>query len=388
MRKYWQPAALSSELGIDPLYVKLLDEEFVLFRDAEGAPALLDLHCPHRKTDLSYGRIENGTLRCVYHGWRFGGDGTCLEQPGEPEGSTYRDRVRQSAYPARDAGGLILVYLGGDEPPALPDLPFLIAGVESSWTTKLYHECNYLQGNEGNIDPQHLSFLHRKFEVDSEMRDSHRFVGIDAAPQIDIEDTPYGLRIFASRNIGAGEQYVRVSNFIMPNGSAFPAGPVTDPTIEKLEENEHYGYHFHVPIDDYTHWKYRVSFRVGGAVDKDWLEKQNSYEGERSFERARASRNRYMQSRDEQRTRSFTGMGPDFQDHDRFAVESQGVILDRTTEHLATTDKPIIAMRRQLLAAIEDVQAGKRPRMADPSEPNPCRDFYVGAKREAQSLTI
>jgi phthalate 4,5-dioxygenase len=109
MRRYWQPAALSSELGIDPLYVKLLGEEFVLFRDAAGAPALLDLHCPHRKTDLSYGRIENGTLRCVYHGWRFGGDGRCLEQPGEPAGSTYHDRVRQPAYPARDLGGLILV---------------------------------------------------------------------------------------------------------------------------------------------------------------------------------------------------------------------------------------------------------------------------------------
>ena len=387
MRRYWQAAALSSELGPDPLPVKLLGEEFVLFRDAQGAPALLDLHCPHRKTDLSYGRIENGTLRCVYHGWRFGSDGTCLEQPGEPAGSTYRDRVRQPAYPARDAGGLILVYLGGDEPPALPDLPFLTAGIESSWTTKLYHECNYLQGNEGNIDPQHLSFLHRIFDVDADTRDSHRFVGIDAAPEIDVEELPWGLRISASRNIGAGEQYVRVSNFIMPNGSAFPAGTVVDPAIEKLAENEYYAYHFHVPIDDYTHWKYRVSFRVGGVVDKAWLERTNRTDGERPFERARAARNRYMQNRDEQRIRSFTGMGSDFQDHDRFAVESQGVILDRTSERLATTDKAIIAMRRQLLAAIDDVQAGKRPRMADPAEPNPCRDFYVGAKRERQSQT-
>jgi phthalate 4,5-dioxygenase oxygenase subunit len=380
MRRYWQPAALSKELGADPIHVRLLDEDFVLFRNAEGAPCLLDLHCAHRKADLSYGRVENGTLRCLYHGWRFGGDGMCLEQPGEPAESTYRARIKQPAYPARDLGGVIFAYLGPGEPPPMPDMPWLLAPSENSWSTKLLHECNYLQGNEGNVDPQHLSFLHRAFEADG--RESHLLTSFDAAPQIDVDETPFGLRIFAIRDTGDGQKYVRVSNFIMPHGSAFPAGLVVDPANERLDENAHYSLHFHVPIDDFTHWKYRIMFRLDGPVDAAFLERsQNDFTTENSFERPRAARNRYMQNRDEQHGRTFTGMGRNFQDHDRFAVESQGRVLDRTTEHLATTDKALIAMRRQMLAAIETVRTGGDPLMVDPQTPNPCRDVVVRSAR-------
>ncbi|HEV8021438.1 MAG TPA: aromatic ring-hydroxylating dioxygenase subunit alpha [Candidatus Lustribacter sp.] len=382
MRRYWQPAALSQELGADPLYVKLLSEEFVLFRDAQGAPCMLDLHCAHRKADLSYGRMENGTLRCLYHGWRFGGDGTCLEQPGEGADSTFRARVRQPAYPARDLNGIIFVYLGPGEPPAVPDIPWLTLPRENSWTTKLLHECNYLQGNEGNVDPQHLSFLHRTFELGADTRASYVFTARDAAPQIDVEETPYGLRIFAIRDTGEGEKYVRVSNFIMPNGSAFPAGQVVDPERERIDENTHYSMHFHIPIDDVNHWKYRIMFRLDGPVDTAFLDReQNDFVAAESFERKRGAHNRYLQDRDEQHTQTFTGMGRVFQDHDRFAVESQGRILDRTTEHLATTDKAVIAMRRQMLAGIETVRTGGRPPMTDPNVPNPCRDLVVRSAR-------
>lgn len=380
LRSYWQPAALAQELGADPLPVRLLGEDFVLFRDERGQPAMLDLHCPHRSADLSYGRLESGTLRCLYHGWRFGADGSCLEQPGEPAGSTFRERVRQRAVPARDLGGLILAYLGPGDPPPIPDLPFLFAPLASCWTTKLFHECNYLQGNEGNTDPQHLSYLHRKFDDERTLPASHAFVGRDAAPQIDVEETAFGLRIFAIRDIGDGEKYVRVSNFIMPNGSAFPAGLVADPAVERVDENSHYTMHFHIPIDDVNHWKYRIIYREDGPVDKAFLDRQNQWTPERSYERMRAARNRYLQSRDEQR-RTFTGMGPDFQDHDRFAVESQGRVLDRTTEHLATTDTAIIAMRRRMLEAIDAVRGGGRPLMTDPKIANPCRDLVVHSAR-------
>jgi phthalate 4,5-dioxygenase oxygenase subunit len=381
MRSYWQPAALSSELGIDPIPVRLLSEDFVLFRNERGEPAMLDVKCPHRGADLSYGRIENGALRCIYHGWLFGKDGTCLEQPGEPAGSTYANRVKTGGYPAVDVNGVILAYLGPGEPPPLPDFPFLLGPPEWSFATKLYHECNYLQGNEGNADPQHLSYLHRNFAAEGGSRESHALVSRDVAPRIDVEETPYGLRIYASRDVGEGEQYVRVSNIIMPNGSAFPAGLVVDPAVERLDGNTHYSMHFHVPIDDAHHWKYRILVRINGPVDQAYLAQQNESTGELPFERERASRNRYLQDRDEQRRRTFTGMGTDFQDHDRYAVESQGPIFDRSHEHLATTDKAIIAMRKQMIEAIEVVQAGGRPLMTDPREPRPCRDLVVRSMR-------
>ena len=62
LRRYWQPVALSEELAENeaPLPVRILGEDLVLFRDDQGRPGLLGLHCSHRRADLSYGRVENG----------------------------------------------------------------------------------------------------------------------------------------------------------------------------------------------------------------------------------------------------------------------------------------------------------------------------------------
>ena len=67
----------------------------------------------------------------------------------------------KTSLPCREAGGLVLAYMGPGEPPRLPKFPFFLAPPERRWVTKIHHDCNYLQGNEGNIDPQHLSYLHR-----------------------------------------------------------------------------------------------------------------------------------------------------------------------------------------------------------------------------------
>src|SRR3954466_5223552 len=114
MRRYWQPVALSEELpqGGAPLTVRILGEDLVLFRDDQGRAGLLGLHCSHRGTDLSYGRIENGGLRCVYHGWLYDIGGKVIEQPGEPGGGANRDRIQHRAHPCRENGGVIFTYMG------------------------------------------------------------------------------------------------------------------------------------------------------------------------------------------------------------------------------------------------------------------------------------
>ena len=120
LRRYWQPVGLSEEIHVDsaPKPVRILSENLVLYRDEHGSAGLLGLHCPHRGVDLSYGRIEDGGLRCLYHGWLFARDGRCLEQPGEPAGSTFKDRIRHTAYPTHEANGLIFAYFGpGELPP-------------------------------------------------------------------------------------------------------------------------------------------------------------------------------------------------------------------------------------------------------------------------------
>src|SRR5437660_162820 len=126
IRRYWQPASLSEEIpaGSAPLPVRLLGEDLVLFRNGDGEPALLGIHCAHRGADLSYGRLEDGGLRCIYHGWLYDRTGRCLEQPGEPAGSTFHERIRQRAYPCIERSGVIFAYLGPGEPPLLPAYEF------------------------------------------------------------------------------------------------------------------------------------------------------------------------------------------------------------------------------------------------------------------------
>jgi hypothetical protein len=43
-----------------------------------------------------------------------------------------------------------------------------------------------------------------------------------------------------------------------------------------------------------------------------------------------------------------------------------GPIVDRSQEHLGTSDRAIIAMRQLLLEATDDVEAGRVPRGAEP----------------------
>ena len=129
MRRYWQPIALSEELpqGGAPLRVHVLGEELVLFRDDHGRPGLLRLHCSHRGTDLSYGRIENGGLRCIYHGWLYDVCGRVIEQPGEPGGGANRDQIRHHVYSfSRPKRFELPLYKGEDAPPVLFDKPGVV----------------------------------------------------------------------------------------------------------------------------------------------------------------------------------------------------------------------------------------------------------------------
>ena len=121
MRRYWQPICMSSELTDLPKFLKILNEELVAYREKSGRVGVLGAHCCHRGTSLEYGRIEENGLRCCYHGWLYNAEGRCLDQPGEPDGSNYKDEVRQPWYPAEEYKGLVFAYMGPlDKKPLLP----------------------------------------------------------------------------------------------------------------------------------------------------------------------------------------------------------------------------------------------------------------------------
>jgi phenylpropionate dioxygenase-like ring-hydroxylating dioxygenase large terminal subunit len=357
-RRYWQPVALSEELRDAPLPVKIMGEDLVLFRDGDGKPGLIGLLCPHRCADLSFGRLEPEGIRCLYHGWLFDKHGACLDQPAEPADSHYKDEVKHTAYPCFETGGVILTYMGPGEPPLVPNYHFLHADQNHVFATKVFHDCNQLQANEGNFDPAHLSFLHAL----NTGRDGRKGVylemqavtGKQTRPKIDTERTRFGMRIYAQRGAGESRKYLRLTNFAMPNIGFFAGdGGRSGPTS--------YSVHWHVPIDDRQHWRYDFYYDPVNPIDRPRLENKVNTEMGPDYRPERKRSNRYLQDRNQMKGETFAGMGNYFPSHDLFAVETPGQIHDRTREHLGASDIAIVQARRMLLNAMKDVQAGREP---------------------------
>jgi phthalate 4,5-dioxygenase len=369
MRMYWQPAALVDELPDDrPVKaVRLLGQDLVLFRDDAGRYGLLDRDCPHRGADLAYGRLEDGGLRCLFHGWLFDVDGACRETPAEPEGSTLCRHVRQRSYPVQERGGIVFAYLGTGTPPAFPDFDCFVAPASHTFAFKGFLECNWLQALEVGIDPAHASYLHRFFEdADPSANYGRQFRGTSASsdvpmtkvlrefsrPTIDVERADYGMRLVARRRIDEDRMHVRITNLVFPHAFVIPLSASI--TITQ----------WHVPVDDVSCYWYAIFTSFAEAMDKEDMREQRLQLYELPDYKPRLNRrNGYGFDAGDQATRTYTGMGDDINVHDQWAVESQGRIQDRTREHLGQSDKGVALYRRILLEAIEQAEAGKPPLM-------------------------
>jgi phenylpropionate dioxygenase-like ring-hydroxylating dioxygenase large terminal subunit len=360
LRRYWHPVALAEELPVGgaPLPLKVMGEELVLFRDDAGNPGLLGLHCSHRGADLSYGRVEDGGLRCIYHGWLYDRAGRCLEQPGEPAGSTFHQRIAHSAYPCVERADAIFAYLGPGEPPEFPNYAFLTVPNEHVFAIKLYHECNWLQGNEGNIDLLHLSFLHYVIEEPGRSsRNGPQPAGLNsrgAAPhreKTEAELTPYGLRVCKIRELSDEEKELYLCTYVVPAWYAFPGNVAGD---------HGYSLNWHVPIDDEHHWKYTFIHRGDRPLDKAKV-RAGRQAMNPDYTSTRDGSNRYLQDRASMHVDAFCGMGYVFQAHDMCVTEGAGPIQDRSQEHLTIQDAPVVASRKLLLKGITDVQEGRDP---------------------------
>jgi phthalate 4,5-dioxygenase oxygenase subunit len=369
MRRYWQPAALADELnGHRPVKpVRLLGEDLVIFRDQDGRYGLLQRACPHRGTDLAFGRLEDGGLRCAFHGWLFDVHGQCLETPAEPEGSVLCRNMRQTAYPVVERSGILFAYLGPGEPPCFPHFDCFTAPASHTFAFKGLIACNWLQSLEVGIDPAHTSFLHRFFHdedsaagygklfrdrsIDSDMPMT-RIMREFPRPRIEVEPTDYGLRVVTLRRISDAHTHVRVTNLVFPNAFVIPMS--SEMTITQ----------WHVPINDLSHYWYAIFTSFGAPVDKDEMRRQRLalYELPDYVPRKNKS-NDYGFDPHEQAHATFTGMGTDINVHDQWACESMGLIQDRSKEHLGQSDKAISAYRRLLRGAIAAGESGGRPPM-------------------------
>jgi nitrite reductase/ring-hydroxylating ferredoxin subunit len=367
MRRFWQPVALTGQLGDTPLPVRVLGEDLVVFRDGGGRIGLLHRHCCHRRTSLEYGVIAERGLRCCYHGWLFDIDGRILETPGEPAGSRIAEHRSQGAYPTREYRGIVFAYLGpAAEQPEFPIFDsFEIA--ESELVPYLIdYPCNWLQVAENPMDPFHSVFLHTRATR------AHFNPAWGALPIVEWQAMPDGAGVWLTNTRVWGDYlWVRIAESILPN-FAQPPDIYQDPDREKIFPRVGIS-KWVLPVDD-THcqiigWRhFHPELDLAGRGDRakiglnsvDFLGQTGS---ERSLEEARRLPGDYE------------------------AQVGQGPIAIHALETLGKTDTGVAMLRRLLRRNIRALAAGKPipalPRRADGLIPSMAGDVIFAAPRAA-----
>ena len=387
LRRFWTPFLLSSELprpDCPPVRVRLMGEALVAFRDSGGRVGLLAERCPHRRASLFFGRNEESGLRCAYHGWKFDAEGRCVDMPSEPAASNYKDKVRQTAYPAVEAGGVVWAHLGPRPSEAeLPALPWTSLPASHVHATKRLERTNWVQGLEGGIDSAHSNFLHSTLDAfrctpaylerarqATDLRS--RYHALDRSPVFVAEDTDYGVRVGAQRDIGEGNLYWRFTHWLMPYYNLFKQG-----SAQPGANSQGIAW---TPIDDHSCWTIVVTWNEERPLSGEDIEAAEDFAGPAmpgTFLPVRNVDNDYLIDRETQERLTFTGIAGT-QAQDMAVQESMGAVVDRNEEHLGTSDTAIIAMRRRLLRSSRA--------LADGVEPAAARDGSLYRVRFAETL--
>lgn len=333
LRRYWHPVAVAGELTEkEPIKaVKILGEELVVYRDKKGRYGLVGEHCPHRLASLAFGRVDEEGIRCPYHGWKFNDTGKCLEQPAEPRGSTFKDRIKHTAYPIEYLGGLLYAYLGPAPIPLVPRWDVLVWENGKRWIVKeSVIDCNWLQPMENSVDPSHLYWLHgdtaHLAPRVKKYAEQHEFI-------------PFEFGIKKRRTtlpIMTGE------------GPMVDEHPLLFPTtlrhVAPYEDGKGHRHNLQirVPVDDEHTQVFRVNF-VPSDSEKSPADAAVPFR----FSQLKTGPGKYNM-------RMVSAQ-------DSMAWETQGRVADRTAEHLGIGDEGIIALRKLLREQIEQVQKGLDP---------------------------
>src|SRR5689334_2958819 len=200
-RRYWVMIGVTAELYDIPHAVRVLGEDLVLFRDDRGELGLLGLHCPHRGSSLEYGDIEDGGIRCPYHGWLFDVRGHCLDMPAEPRDSQFPQKVKHLSYPVRELGGLVFAYMGADRknPPPLPNYsPLIDRGGQRQIEPVRRCSYNWFNFFENSADPAHICILHRHAGY-GEQTWGNQFFSYREMPKFDFVEMSYGMKVVMTK---------------------------------------------------------------------------------------------------------------------------------------------------------------------------------------------
>jgi len=409
LREYWMPMLPSKELpeaDCPPKRVRLLSEDLIAWRQTDGRVGVMQNACPHRGASMFFGRNEENGLRCVYHGWKFDTEGTCVDMPNEPAESNFKHKIKPTAYPTWEKNGMIWAYMGKQSPaPAIPALEFNTLPQEYCYEpTMMLEQNNWVQGVEGDIDTSHIDFLHSRLKLSEGTPNSGGRAGLlgfhnsDKAPKLEIVPTDYGAFYCGRRDWheGVNNHYYRITQYLLPFWTQIAAG---DPN---RMSNRAW-----VPLDDETTLLYNLPYSVNGPIpaerrsgfsaadmvggfvdDKGNPKKRYLFKAHRD--------NDYLIDYGVQKTQMFCGIPFAGNLQDIAMTESMGVVYQRDHEHLGTSDAMVIFVRRTLLKAAKQYRdTGELPPTC--SDPNlykvrsasivlPAGHDWIAATEQARSV--
>jgi phenylpropionate dioxygenase-like ring-hydroxylating dioxygenase large terminal subunit len=336
LRRYWHVVYKSDKLTDLPVKIRALGEDLVLFRKTTGEAGLVYPRCTHRGTDLVYGKVTEKGIRCCYHGWTFDTDGRCMSQPVEPnDGGKGKNAVRQPWYPVEERYGFIFAYLGPlDRKPPLPRYD-LLENIPEGWEiiaddTSIpsggagYLPCNWLQHHENGIDPAHVPIVHE-----------HQFPPMMAKADVvnefkSFDDRIYGHGIFKLDGMMMDFQV----EIVIPNIRIIPSPMLPVPRPDGKSDQISWT----LPKDN------------SDTIIFTAIVQPKDMEPMGDFELYNGKAWRDLSDEEHQR---FPG---DFE-----AQVGQGPITFHSEEHLVSSDKGIVLLRRQLQAAVKTVAEGGNP---------------------------
>jgi len=328
LRTFWQPVRCSYELSVgQALPIRIMGEDFTLYRGDNGIPYLLGPRCAHRGTQLSAGWVEGECIRCFYHGWKYDGTGQCVEQPAEDQ--TFAEKVRVPGYPVKEYIGLIFAYVGEGEPPPFPRYPILESTEISLDVAGLRRICNYFNNIDNSLDNAHVRFVHRRH------RDAAQDRVVLGDPIISVEESEWGIKRYVKYPDGKDLTFF----FGMPNIN-FINGQVVDPVIKRADVLV-----FKVPVDDENHIHFEVrAIALTGERGREWIE-------ERRTLRAKAEQDRPELVRAILAGKlRLSDVDPNRIDfvmlEDEVAQTGQGAIAVRSNEHLGRSDRGVFLLRK------------------------------------------
>ncbi|MBX9825462.1 MAG: Rieske 2Fe-2S domain-containing protein [Xanthobacteraceae bacterium] len=360
MRRHWIPAVLSEQVAEPdgaPVRAQLLGEKLVVFRDSNGKLGALAEACPHRKASLFFARNEECGLRCLYHGWKFDVEGNVIDMPSEPKESKFTERVKHTAYPVREAGGFVWVYLGpAEEIPELEAPPWAPTADVRVAIARIELPCNWAQIMEGQIDSAHSSTLHssdmRPARGEATAKGDHWVrPSTDKNPRIQVQLTNYGMRYAAIRRpiVNANtHDYVRITTYVAPFTALIPPNStynVASVIVPRSDGSSYFNFIAWSGADkagiDTFAWRKFCYLSVGEDVDEEFRQMK------------RHAGNNYLQDRIAMKGGdSFTGI-LGIPNQDIAMWESMGGIADRTQERLGASDIAIVQFRRIMLNALK-----------------------------------